>query len=302
MKGLIAVAAWLLLVNIASAYTVGIVDMDEPISSTDTYVAYGSDGRMYEISQEDEDVVDLAKQAMESRLEVEVQFSKSNTTEDILELRNTITKITLTTKEVDRAVQEAADALSKDFNSYASLKNSYVTNVSSENEAYQLFLTQRRDTKTKSQCFNRAHVWSWELNKKSVNGRRVQTGKIWIYFTKKYIKTYKYKWWFHIAPYITVNHNVRVMDRSFSQQPVSEKAWTDMFIQSKQNCPEVFKYSDYSKNQYSSDCYVMKTSVFYWQPWQLENVETKNQGKDKWVPYEVKKAYRNAIGWFSSVP
>ncbi|MFT6630326.1 MAG: hypothetical protein ACJAS4_000262 [Bacteriovoracaceae bacterium] len=304
MKGLITAAALYLLANTASAYTLGIVDIDEPITSTDSYVAYGSDGRMYEISQDNLEVVELAKEAMASRYEVEVEFSNSSEAEDILELRNTITKISLTTNEVDEAVQEAIDALNKEvhFNGNASLLNSYVTDVSSQAQANQLFLTQRRDTKTKSQCFNRAHVWSWELNKKSIGGRSIQTGKIWIYFTKKYIRDYKYKWWFHISPYITVNGELRVMDRSYLSQPSSEKTWTDKFISSKQNCPEIYKYSDYANNQFSSHCYVMKSSVFYWQPWQLENIENRNQGRSEWSPSELKAAYRNAIGWFSRVP
>ena len=75
-----------------------------------------------------------------------------------------------------------------------------------------------------------------------------------------------------------------------------------MFIASKQACPVVYNYTDYSQNQYSSDCYVMKSSVFYWQPWQLENVEKRNQSRQGWNRYEVKKAYRNAIGWFAKVP
>jgi hypothetical protein len=302
MKGLIAGVALYLLANTASAYTLGIVDLDEPITSTDAYVVYGSDGVMYEISQDNKEVIELAKESMAKQIEVEVEFNDSSEVENVLELRNTITKIRLATQDVDQALHEASELLTKDFSNNGGLQNSYVTNVSSQNQANQLFQTLRRDTKTKSQCFNRAHVWSWELNKKSVGGRSIQTGKIWIYFTKKYIREYKYKWWFHIAPYITVNGNVRVMDRSYLSQPASEKVWTDSFISSKQTCPEIYKYSDYSNNQYSSHCYVMKSSVFYWQPWQLENVETKNQGRHGWVPYELKKAYRNAIGWFARVP
>ena len=86
------------------------------------------------------------------------------------------------------------------------------------------------------------------------------------------------------------------------KEPVDQKTWTDKFIKSQETCMEVNRYSNYSKNQQERDCYIIKTSLFYWQPFQIENLETKNEQRKSWQKYELKKAYRNAKGWFSRVP
>ena len=56
----------------------------------------------------------------------------------------------------------------------------------------------RRDTLNSSQCYNRAHVWTYEAFKKY----NIYMGKMWIFYTDKYIREFNNKWWFHVAPYI----------------------------------------------------------------------------------------------------
>ena len=136
-----------------------------------------------------------------------------------------------------------------------------------------MFATMRRGIRNRSQCYNRAHVWAWELNKKVYNDRKIQVGKIWLFFTRKYIREYRYKWWFHVSPFVDVNSELRVMDRKFTKGPLPEKTWTDIFIYSKQRCTEVYKYSDYRDHQFATHCYVIKSSLYYWQPYQVDNVE-----------------------------
>lgn len=301
MKGLFVTVAIALMANTASAYTLGIVDLEEPTTSTDAYVAFGDDGQIYEISQSNTEAVKLAKSAMADHVKVEVEFSENEASENLLEMRNEILKISLTSMAIEPAVLEAAESHTKDLNSYASIKNSYITDFDTEQEAATVFYSQRKDTRNKSQCFNRAHVWSWEMSRKIYKGRRIQPGKIWIFFTSKYIREYRHKWWFHISPYVKVQGENRIMDRSFNERPTTEKGWTDKFIRSKQACPEVVNYSDYRNNQWAAHCYVMKSSLFYWQPRELDYVERRNKGKDQWIKWEVRAAYNNAIGNRSTV-
>src|SRR5690606_9375147 len=53
-----------------------------------------------------------------------------------------------------------------------------------------------------SQCFNRGQIWTYEMWK----NHSVKSNKIWIYFTRTYIRRYNFEWWFHIAPLVHVMH------------------------------------------------------------------------------------------------
>ena len=52
----------------------------------------------------------------------------------------------------------------------------------------------RRDTLNSSQCYNRAHVWTYEAFKKY----NIYMGKMWIFYTDKYIREFKNwsRYWF----------------------------------------------------------------------------------------------------------
>lgn len=302
MKKLVTIALCLASFSAFSARTqLGVVDILEPTVEGEGYVLFADDGLVYDIAVDDTETVENAFMALELGVKVSVKLEDSYNATDLLALRNTIEKVKILSEETDAKLAQEREGLDKDLGS-AELMSSYVTDFDDENTVRRLFNTMRTDTRTKSQCFNRAHVWSWELHARRYKGQRIQTGKIWLFFSKKYIRQYNYKWWFHIAPYLNVKGEMRVIDRSFSYKPLAKKSWTDMFMQNRADCPNITKYSDYRDYPYDYYCYTMKSSVFYWQPWQLENVETKGEGKENWVPYELKKAYRNAIGFFSRDP
>ena len=282
--------------------TIGIVEIESPEQSGGSYAAYADDGRIYNIDATDTDLVKSAYKAMEMGQAIDVELSHHIAAEELLELRNEILNIKFLSRALDSTIANEAFDPEKFLFDYAELENDYVTDFNDSNAQTRVFENQRRDTKSKSQCYNRAHVWSWEMRRFSEGGRRVQPGKVWLFFTSRYIRNYKYKWWFHISPYTKLNGEVRVMDRSYSRYPEPLQNWTNHFIGSNQACPIVAKYSDYRNYQNSSDCYVIKTSVHYWQPWQIENAETKNQDQNSWISYELKTAYKNAIGRFSRVP
>lgn len=169
---------------------------------------------------------------------------------------------------------------------------SYVpTNLGSMEQATTIFGRQNRRHQRASQCYNRAHVWAYEEFKRS----GLQSMKLFMFFTRSYIRTYRYKWWFHVTPMTYVNGVAMTLDRTFMRGPVPVKTWTDNFIYSKRNCPVVSKYSQYRNNQETEHCYLHPASMYFWQPRDLEKFETTGFEKTQYIPSEVNWAYREAF-------
>lgn len=150
-------------------------------------------------------------------------------------------------------------------------------------EANRLFSTMDKETKRKSQCYNRAYGWSYDLWEK----HRIDSKKIFIFFTRRFIETYRYHWWFHVSPMVDVQTEAGVeefvLDRTYSKGPKKVQDWTNYFVkQTKPVCPRVDKYSDYRKNQNAHDCYVIVTSQYYRQPYEIERVEKQGIQETEW--------------------
>lgn len=124
--------------------------------------------------------------------------------------------------------------------------------------------------------------------------------KMFIFYTRKYIREYDFQWWFHVAPYTYVKiqeaNEQRILDRTFAREPLAVKSWTDIFMKNKVDCSVITKYSDYENHQESQYCYLYKASMYYLQPLDLENHEQTGATKTKWLDYEVSRAYWNGFG------
>lgn len=303
-KMIAALPLFLAFASFGATTNIGIVNLEAPETSSDAFLAFATDGEIYEIDQEEKVLIELAQEAMSNHKMIEVELEEFSDAADLVGARNKIGKITLTSIESSHAKTSEFDNYKSITYDPAVLKNDYISDVGSFQSAQNIFRTMRQDTKSKSQCYNRAHAWSWEMyNRHSANGRRVQAGKIWLFFTRKFIREYKYKWWFHISPYVVSNGTDLIMDRKFTNMPVETRTWTDIFITPRTHCPEVYRYTDYSDNQYSSNCYVMKTSAHYWQPFNIEKAETEGTNKRGWNRGEIQSAYNDAVsgygGWFN---
>jgi hypothetical protein len=164
-------------------------------------------------------------------------------------------------------------------------------------EARTLFYESRSEAKEESQCFNRAHVWTYEWRTK----RNVYSSKVWLFFTRKYIRKNKFEWWFHVAPMVHVVHQgevkERVMDIKYSRAngPVKLKQWTNIFMRDSAECPVVQKYTDHADYPESGSCFVMKSSMYYYQPVDLEQKDLSGFSKWRWLEPEVKHAYLDAF-------
>ena len=171
------------------------------------------------------------------------------------------------------------------------------TVYASYNYASDMLSRMRRQWRQDSQCYDRSHVWSYE---EAYYGRYMQ--KAFLFFSDSYISRYNYKWWFHTAPYALVKLNgqtvERVMDPGFSKYPIKFKVWTDIFMRNKAECKLVTKYSDYSRRPGEDDCYIIKSSIYFWQPKDLEAYETSGIEKKNFIDWEIRHAYLNGYGLY----
>lgn len=151
------------------------------------------------------------------------------------------------------------------------------TVMASMDEAARVF-DGMRTLKWKSQCFQRAHVWAMDM---SWAGYR--TMKVFLFFTRKFISEYRYKWWFHVAPFTYVSNGTAtpsetVLDPQFLDNALPMQEWTDHFMSegglgTPYVCAEVAKYQDYEQNQWSAYCYTRKVPMYYYQPVDLEALD-----------------------------
>jgi hypothetical protein len=160
--------------------------------------------------------------------------------------------------------------------------------------ARQYFHEARYNSK-ESQCFNRAHVWAYEWFLK----HQLYSNKTWLFFTRKYIRKFAFEWWFHVAPSVVVMENDqprhKIMDIKYSRQPQDIKRWTDIFMRNDATCPMVKTYSDYANYPETGWCYTMRTSMFYFQPFDVEVMETWGIQKANWFEPEIKQSFKDAL-------
>lgn len=150
----------------------------------------------------------------------------------------------------------------------------------------------RRQWTRDSQCYDRSHIWAYE---EAVYGQRYLQ-KAFLFFSDDYIARYNYPWWFHTAPYAKVRLNGevvdRVMDPGFAQYPLKFKLWTDLFMKNKAQCKVVEKYSGYSQHGGEDDCYLILTTMYFWQPKDLEAYENSGVLKTRYIDWEIRHAYQ----------
>jgi hypothetical protein len=156
-----------------------------------------------------------------------------------------------------------------------------------------IFKNMNTTWKVRSQCYQRAMTWVYD----SYVDDGVQSRKAFLFFTRKYIQQYDYKWWFHVAPLYTFRHPDdrlvdMVLDRTFFDSPETIKDWTDAFIKSHQECPVVEKYSDYRNNQMTNHCYLMLPPMYYYQPLDLEAMEGESHERGSFNQANIDHAHR----------
>lgn len=149
----------------------------------------------------------------------------------------------------------------------------------------------RSDYNNEGQCFSRAHVWAYEEYKRS----GLQSMKLFLFFTNRYIRNYRFKWWFHVTPMTYVGNTMRTLDRRYAKGAYLTKTWTDIFIKSKRTCPLVNLYRSYSDNQESQDCYLIPVNMYFLIPRDIEIRDLMGREKESFIPYDVERSYQDAF-------
>lgn len=179
-------------------------------------------------------------------------------------------------------------------NSDQKVRSEYIpTTIASMALAKKYFREARYNPKD-SQCFNRAMIWSYEWWR----DHSLKSNKLLIYFTRNYIRRYNFEWWFHIAPYVHIMEDgkvvERVMDVKYSRGPSEFTRWTNLFMRNDAPCQVITKYSDYADHPYSGECYIQRTNMYTYQPADLQMNEAWGYTKDKFNMDEVRGAYLEA--------
>jgi hypothetical protein len=169
------------------------------------------------------------------------------------------------------------------------------TILASKEKVEEVFKRLKSTYRKDSECYNRAHIWSYE----EYQHYGIVMEKAFVFFSDEYIRENNFHWWFHVAPYVLfVERNAlfgAVMDHMFTERPISVKEWTDQWIVTKKPCREIDRYSEYSNNIYSNECFLIKVDMYFWQPRDLENQEKSGFQKTMFFGEEIQHAYHEAF-------
>lgn len=171
------------------------------------------------------------------------------------------------------------------------------TTIASMDIAKKYIAESKHPTKELTQCFNRAMVWSYEWWRK----HSLKTNKIFVFWTKDYVRKFGFKWWFHVAPYAHIMDTdgvvkERVLDVKWLSRPYEFQAWADYHSSHDVKCKVVTKYSDYANHPFGTDrCYFMRANMYTWQPADLEMKEAWGYTKEGFNMDEVRAAYLEAF-------
>lgn len=157
------------------------------------------------------------------------------------------------------------------------------------------YFNESRISHGETQCYNRAHVWAFEMWK----NHQVKSQKIFLFFSRKYIREHNFGWWFHVAPLLLVDgfwgDSEKVADPRYITAPRDIDWWTGKFISTNAKCPVITKYSEYADYPYSEDCYVLKAPMYVYQPLDLEMQEVWGIEKPNFQLQDIQWAYKEAF-------
>lgn len=171
----------------------------------------------------------------------------------------------------------------------------YTPSIVSLEKAKRMVSEARHASKPETQCFNRAHIWTYEWRVK----HNVYSNKIWIYFTRKYIRRFNFEWWFHVAPmvHMVVDGQVkeRVLDVKYARNPHAIQKWANIFLRDDAKCPYVKGYSEHAKFPEAGSCFFQKSPMYYYQPVNLEFLDKFGTVVNSWREADVRQAYAEAF-------
>lgn len=260
--------------SVFAGYTVNthVVEIEDngDEKSLDVLVSY--DGRIFKVNREDKETIDALKMAREVGSSVEMEVSENFISQKILNEIETIKSVKLLSQNTETVAMNPNQEKISPTHGYIP------TDLGTYEKADMIFktLNDAGRRQRKSQCFNRAYVWSKHMYKR----HGVKSLKVLIYYSRMYRKNIRgSKWWFHIAPVVKAGGELYAMDREFRRKPETIKDWQNYFtfkIPNKNyDCRMITHYSEFQDNYESKTdwCFTQLTSMYYWEPRDIEKVE-----------------------------
>lgn len=273
----ILVLSILLMQNVAKAETIftTVFNVFESKKTERLLVLSAADGRVYKTIKSDEN-----KKFMNSLVGQVVRLDYAVSGEEA-----TITAI----RPVYR---NEVDEKTYDINhfQYNQLRTFAPTDLQTYEQAESLFKNMLNDgDRSRSQCFKRAHMWSYDMwSKAGVNSQ-----KIFMFYSKRYQIYEEFDWWFHVAPLVVVNGEDFVMDGTFMDKPTRVDEWKNFFMKTdKISCPEISRYQQFENNHWTRLCFLMKVPMYHFRPLDIENRDKKNIKRNHWLLEELQDARR----------
>jgi hypothetical protein len=246
-------------------------------------VLSGTDGRIYRTHKSEENL-----KYFKSFIGQVVKISFTENSKDMFINR------------IARATSAEVDPATMDLNhfQYNQLREFAPTDLQSIETATDIFKGMLNDgDRRRSQCFKRAHMWAFDMWSKM----GISSQKVFIFYTQRYIQLEDFEWWFHVAPVVVVKGEEYVLDGTFMSKPITVTEWKNYFIKSEKiTCPVASNYSEYSKNQWSRLCFLMKVPMYFFSPLNIEDRDTKNIPRNHWVLEELQDARRAFKGYEES--
>lgn len=296
-----ALAILLLLISIAANAKTKIIQFHAPGAFHATHASlFMEDGKIINIQKSANELLEKAQKAFtENRA---IDYTITETGENTAALLDSITfeKEDMSAQEQEKDMYTWELLLAMDFQTRDPMEKAKITQLENTSQLNKVMNSFRNDLDKHKQCFNRAHVWSYETKVK----HNVNLGKVWLFFTQKYIKTYNYKWWFHIAPFTEVNQQKYVLDKTYSKGGAQTvNSWKNMFIRNSHNCPVVSDYNEFYNKQNEAYCYIMYSSQYFWQPWHLEWLTNQGVFRYGYKMMDLKPAYEDVVkNWDGEIP
>jgi hypothetical protein len=168
------------------------------------------------------------------------------------------------------------------------------TVLSSFLDAQHLLNQMRGDFLGDSQSFNLSHIWAYETYKKE----KVKSQKAFLFFSDAFIRRTKNKYWFHVSP--LVHYQTRelkveevILDKVLGPNPLTVDVWVSQLMKQKIHCPIKKTYSEAKE---ARDCALVKTSMYYWQPKDLEALEQERLFRVNFFDFELQTAFGASFG------
>lgn len=259
----------------ATEITTKIQDIDYGLKPGDEVLVFLSSGQVAKLRENNQALVSESKKAFNKR--------------DWYRITMDDDRYITAAEEVEAPVSETTSFKGMDM-----APMSYVPTTIADMATAQKYHKEARYNPKESQCFNRAQVWTYEWWK----NHSLKSMKILIYFSRTYIRRYNFEWWFHIAPYVHIMENgkvvERVMDVKYTSGPRDFQKWANIFLRNDHPCPVITKYSQYADYPYTGECYFQRTHMYTYQPADLQMYEAWGYKKTSWNMTEVRWAYEEA--------